>query len=141
MWKLYSSNDYCIAVVSDILSLLPMLPEYVAFTFVKYIDWDRDLFEVPNHSQAPFFHKRKEFSHENEVRIIYMQPLHQQKGGPETPQEDKGILLPVDLSDLVKEVVLARQIPAWVTDMIKETTRKYGQNFPISVSRLLDSPR
>ena len=141
MWKLRSNNDYCIAVVSDISSLIRLLPGHVAFTFVNYIDWESDVFVGPNHSQSPYFHKRNEFSHENEVRVIYMQPLHQQKGGPDASPNDKGIVLPMDLSRLVKKVVLAPQTPAWVTDMVKETTEKYGHNFPISVSRLLDSPR
>ena len=141
MWKLYSNNDYCIAVVSDISRLLPLLPDYVAFTFVNYIDWDHDCFAASNNSKAPYFHKRNEFSHENEVRIIYMEPLHQQKGGPETSEKEKGILLQVDLGSLVKEVVLAPQTPTWVTDTIKETTRMYGHKFSINVSSLLDSPR
>lgn len=141
MWKLYSNNDYCIAIVSDLRTLLPLLPKHVAFTFVNYIDWDKECFIEPHMSQAPYFHKRQEFAHANEVRIIYMQPLHEQRGGPKLGQQEKGFLLPVDISIIVKEVVLAPQTPDWMSAMIKETTQRYGYNFPITTSQLLTSPR
>lgn len=141
MWKLYSNNDYCISIVSDGFELVRQLPGYVAFTFVKYIDWDRDCFEAPGMSQAPYFHKRKEFAHENEVRVIYMQPLHEQRGGPKLDRKEEGLLIPVNIGTLVKEVVLAPQTPGWVSEMITETTRKFDCEVPIRTSSLLDTPR
>ncbi|WNZ54067.1 DUF2971 domain-containing protein (plasmid) [Microbulbifer sp. MKSA007] len=141
MWKLYSNNDYCIAIVSDVFELLRQLPSYVAFTFVNYIVWDKDCFKAPNMSQSPFFHKRAEFAHEQEVRVIYMQPMHEQLGGPKLDQKDQGLLLPVEISDLIKEVVLAPNTPDWVAQMVVETTRKFGYAAPIRTSSLLSSPR
>lgn len=141
MWKLYSSNDYCISIVSDGFELVRQLPVYVAFTFVRYIDWDRDCFEAPGMSQAPYFHKRKEFAHENEVRVIYMQPLHEQRGGPKLDRKEEGLLIPIKIRPLVKEVVLAPQTPGWVAEMVTETTRKFDYEVPIRTSSLLDTPR
>ena len=54
MWKLYSNNDYCVAIVSNIPRLLRQLPEYVAFSCVRYIDWEAECFLRPELSQAPY---------------------------------------------------------------------------------------
>ena len=141
MWKLYSNNDYCVAISSDVGKLLDQLPRFVAFTFVNYVDWDHDRFQAGNMSQSPFFHKRKEFVHENEVRVVYMQPLHGQRGGPELEPNETGFLLPVTVSELISEVVLAPSTPKWVAEMVIEATRRFGCDIPVRTSTLLASPR
>lgn len=141
MWDLYSNNDYCISVVSDGPELMRQLPSHVAFTFVKYIDWDTECFEPAAMSQSPYFHKRKEYAHEKEVRVIYMQPLHEQLGGPKLDQKEMGLLLPVEIQSLIKEVVLAPKTPAWVADMVAALTREFNFELDIRTSTLLDPPR
>ena len=85
---------------------------------------------------APYLSKRRSFEHENEVRAIT-------NDFPFPGQEDiytVGNYYEVDLSLLIKEVIVAPYADDWFIDLIKSVTARYGLQVPVSKSRLADEP-
>jgi hypothetical protein len=72
MWQLYCPNGQGIAIQTTYSKLAKWtiaLPKTVMGT-VTYIDYESEKFDLRNPLNA-FMHKRRSFTHESEVRIIY----------------------------------------------------------------------
>jgi len=142
MWKLYCGDNNGVAItasyqdieVSDIMRGLFMAP-------VKYIDYQREGFSQGN-SLYPFFHKRRAFEHEREVRIVKwcsdQMPVGMQVKGHQPTEEEKrlhedeiergeqlkaargtGISLAFDIDGLIREIVVHPYAPDWYFGVIK----------------------
>ena len=99
----------------------------------------------------PYFHKRKAFEHEHEVRIIidvepfvseYLEGLN-----PKTVLEtefpdicDIGMSFNVNVKRLINEIIISPYAEKWVTDTVKSVVHKYGFDFEVSPSELLEDP-
>lgn len=133
---------------------------------VKYIDPQN--FKVPknildiNTIYLPFFYKRKVFKYENEVRAIIdaspyiKEDFFRVKKDPdidrkainlqqllkiEYPEIDKtGRNLQVDLNTLVDEIIISPYVGKWVTKAVRSIIEKYGFDFEVRHSNLLDEP-
>lgn len=134
MWRLYCGNDKGVAItvsyqeieVSCIMRGLFIAP-------VKYIDYGRERFPQGN-VLYPFFHKRRAFGHEREVRIVkwcsdQMPVGIQLKGNQPTEEENRvhedelrrgeqlkvargtGVSLAFDLDRLIKGIVVHPDAP------------------------------
>ncbi|HEV2174457.1 MAG TPA: hypothetical protein VGR71_12865 [Nitrospira sp.] len=85
---------------------------------VRYLNYQRD--PVPfSHKLGVFFCKRKSFQHEQEVRVVVQRR-------PESSAASSGIALPVDLSALVKGVVVAPRAGDWYLSVVKTTLLRFG---------------
>lgn len=71
MWKLYAQSSDAIAIKSNVGLLKATLPDWVSFSIIKYLDYDREAFDSDrwNFLEA-FFHKRLSFQHEREFRAF-----------------------------------------------------------------------
>ena len=74
VWRQYAQKEDGIAIVTTFGSLVESLgsfPEHEARSIrigrVQYVDYDTEL--VPEFDGMPYFHKRKPFSHEQELRF------------------------------------------------------------------------
>lgn len=99
----------------------------------------------------PYFHKRVAFEHEHEVRIVIdVEPYVRDylKGLPletilktEFPDIcDVGISLEVDVNTLIDEVVTSPYTEDWVTETVIALVHRYGYDFDVNSSKLLDDP-
>lgn len=146
MWNLYVKSNEGIAIQSSIAALRSSIKEtgyeiYVGK--VEYLDYESEVMTggLEEGERYPFFHKRKSFEHERELRlmiqdfksakslIIYASPPHRD-----------GIYVSVDLGSLIERIYLAPSCPKWQLGLLKSVTRKYGLNKEVIQSGLNEKP-
>ena len=102
----------------------------------------------------PYFQKRKEYEHEQEVRLIVdidpfvMDALTNQTvetvdtfletGLPDICEI--GMLFDIDVNMLIDEVIVSPYARDWITDTLRSVVQKFGFNFDVRPSTLLDAP-
>lgn len=140
MWNLYARDSNGIALKTDCKSLVGCLAgvSKVNIGKVKYLDYSTS-FIRENHPLAPFMCKRRSFEHEAEVRAIIQLASLNDAGQKQAPFET-GILQPVGVASLVKEVVLSPQSPDWFLELVVSVVAKYGFHIPVHKSSLDDDP-
>ncbi|HVT11101.1 MAG TPA: hypothetical protein VHE55_02445 [Fimbriimonadaceae bacterium] len=103
---------------------------------VKYIDYENDEIDWGN-TLNPLFHKRREFSHEREARLVMMRPTLRNDFVRDAGEMGFSVAIP--LADLVEEVVVAPNL-AWFSESLESLCRDRGLPFPIRPSALAASP-
>ncbi len=138
MWKLYSSENYGIAIQSTFSRLKKSVSHQNNHTIkigkVKYIDYEYDHFQDERRETArvasgdilghingvrsedawirpyiPFLHKRKSFEHERELRAILNS----------SDDRTEGIKVSVDLNELIERVYVAPTAESWIFELVK----------------------
>ena len=135
MWESYAGAEG-VAVRTTFhrlrVSIRSVAEHPVTFGQVEYVDYSQKV--VPRFGWAPFFHKRMEYRGEGEVRAVLFGPPFQEwdlQLHPEVPDirldpdvvEQRGRYIPVDLEDLVKEVVLPPRAAPWFSQAVKAIIR------------------
>ncbi|MFA5923710.1 MAG: hypothetical protein WC856_20855 [Methylococcaceae bacterium] len=163
MWELYGIKGQSIAIQSTYRTLRDILPTnqstsgqpgegHVDVGLVQYLDYEQD--PMPQiYSFDPFLRKRKSFSHEKEVRLIYQSPT--KLGSYEKISEGQyefrpsdgeaivyksGVSFEVDLSKLIKNVYVSPDSDSWFKDLVGAVLRRYGLSVELCQSNLNDSP-
>ena len=145
MWKLYSRYEDGIAIKTDFRSLSQSLigNETVRIGRVQYVDYDTT-FIRENDPIAPFMHKRKSFEHEREVRALIRCGPPSRDGriivGGEPDLYEIGTYHNVDVSVLVKEVVVPPYAEDWFAELVEGTAQTYGLKAPVRRSSLAARP-
>ena len=142
MWGLYTNEIDGIAIKTDFASLKESLTceQDIYVGSVSYIDYEVDTIFDQN-AYVPYLHKRSNFAHEKEVRaIVPIIPVND--GRLDTSQDicDVGIHYKVDLSRLIKEIIVAPKAENWHLEVIKSVAAQYNLEAPIIKSRLADFP-
>ena len=143
MWRLYAREHDGIAIRTTFEGLCESLTctEDVYIGKVQYADYEKDFIPEGN-SFSPFLYKRKGFEHEYEVRAIIQDlPL---RSNP-YPQQWKDIYevgnyLAVELSTLIKDIIVAPFAPNWFLDLVRSVTSLYEVNIDVAQSELAGSP-
>lgn len=137
MWNIYSSTEDGIAIKTRFSSLAASLTceSLVEISRVLYLDYERD--RIPDGFMfGPLLCKRKSFEHEKEVRAFITDNPDTGRDGyaffPDTPGEYFG----VDVSELVKEVVLAPSSVPWLEEIVQTTLNKFGLDVTVRKSSL-----
>ena len=99
----------------------------------------------------PYFRKRKEYEHEQEVRLIVdidpfvMDALSNQTvdtfletGLPDIC--DIGMPFNIEINELIDEVIVSPYAEDWITETLRSVVHKFGFNFKVNPSTLLDDP-
>jgi len=139
MWKVYSkSNEASIVVQSTIGRLkksFDVNTERIWIGEVEYIDFSEYEpnnrvfnFGAPNTLKA-FFLKWNYFKYENEIRAVINKSVGKHKS-------KTGILVKVDLNELLEDVVLSPDSDEADLNLIKELKEKYNYSFPVRKSNL-----
>ncbi len=143
MWKLYSRETDGIAIKTDFNSFKQSLKnsEHVSVGQVQYVDYGQ-AFIPENNGLAPFLHKRQDFNHEREVRAIIQEPpVNDGKFDPSQDICDVGKYYEVDLSLLIKEVVVAPFAEDWFLELIQSViVNRYKFDMPVVRSNLAQNP-
>lgn len=140
MWRLYLKSNEGIAIQSTFNRLKATLHEKTHRIFlgeVNYIDYDNDTIDWAN-VISPFVYKRKSFSHEKELRAIIWKPLLSKSELGDF--SESGIKIKVDLRVLIENIFVSPDSPGWLTNLITDSSKKFGFNFNVTNSRLSDKP-
>ena len=128
MWKMYAVNvQNAIAIQTTCGELERQMGKKATIKTVQYIDYSTQ-FVGPNEE---FWHKRKSFEYEKEVRAI----IHNFEHGDEF-----GINVQVNLHELIKCVYISPYAPIWFYDVVADVIGRYGYNFNISMSNMAETP-
>ena len=103
---------------------------------VNYINYESD-FIAEGNAFNPFLHKRLSFEHEREVRAMYW--ILSEKGFAQDVC-DIGIYSDIDVSLLIKEVIVAPYADSWFLELIKSVATRYGLEAPVNKSSLAGEP-
>jgi hypothetical protein len=130
LWRLYCPPPTSgIAILTDYSNLNLSLGDNpdIEIGRVQYIDFQKQF----SGTYDRIFWKRKSLSHENEVRAVIE---HFQ------PSDETGILVPIDISKLIKAVVISPFAPAWFKAVLEEVMIKFEVQAPIIDSDLTAQP-
>jgi hypothetical protein len=141
MWKIYSTSHAAIAIQSTYRRLASVLPKRVNLGVVNYVDYDTE--QIAELSVfAPFMHKRRSFSYENEVRgVIFTPPTLNAQKLAKSVNTETGRLVKVNLQKLIERVYVAPTAPAWFLDLVTSVSARYDlADVDVQRSKLDDSP-
>jgi len=139
MWKIYLKSDKGIAIQSTMKRLKTSLGNNreILIDSVKYVDYEKDI-NIGVDSIDRFFHKRKIFEHEREVRAV-ITILNKHPIVPK-PIIDNGIYISVNLDTLIEKIYVAPTCPKWLTGLVKSISKKYNLEKPVLQSELDKQP-
>ena len=141
MWELYAGKAG-IAVRTTCRRLMGCLrdQDHLWVGRMKYIDYSLEPIP-PGNSLSPFFHKRKEFEHEREVRAVIQYYEGERFYYEEPIPEECGLCVKVDVGNLITEIVMAPGTQNWVLSTVRALGKRYGLDVPVRLSTLEDSPQ
>lgn len=155
MWVRYGKTEECVAIRSTVGRLVAALPqqrnpeqadlESVYVGEVEYIDFSRDSFP-PTHTFYPYLHKRQEYRHEQEVRVIALITDEAERDfGAGTVTEfavtENGFLLPVNVSTLIEAVVISPKATPAFERGVRENLDRFGfSSTPVVKSAMAGTP-
>lgn len=129
MWSLYA-KDGGIAIKTTGEKLKKCFQDEqkdIYITPVTYIDYKKDFLPEGN----VFYlgtHKRKSFSHENEIRCMY---LNQGEF-----LDNFGMYININVSELIEEIYISPYAPAYMQDTVKSLVTTFGYGIPVMKSPL-----
>lgn len=130
MWSLYAKESG-VAIKTSINRLkqcFDVESKNIEISKVSYIDYNEDFIPEGN----TFYlgtHKRKSFSHENEIRCMY---LNQGEIG------NCGVYINIDLIKFIDTIYISPYAPAYMEDTVRKLIEKYNLSVPIIKSKLYD---
>jgi len=152
MWRLYAPTTAAVAIRSTVrrlrsaIGLAPAPPpgfggsDRVHIGMIEYIDFATQ--RIPDGSfAAQFFRKRRSFEHERELRALILQFPLVTDGHVDYQRRptDGGLSVPVKLSQLVDQVLVAPQAPEWYATLVARVAKQYGLDVVPTQSEL-DAP-
>lgn len=135
MWDLYGRGSGIVAVKSTVGRLREAVSAYVQPLYisrVKYVDWNT----TPGLDNVLVACSRKDISHEHEseVRLILTDFNYRET------KRTLGMPLPVDIRQLITEVMVGSREQEWVVQLVQQVMKRYGLAQPVIASNRL-TPR
>jgi len=147
MWRLYLKDNDGIAIRTTVRNLLDSLKtakEDIYCSEVRYINFEKDKWLPPIDSYnafAPIIHKRLEFTHENEVRLIHqIDFVNDIDSFWQKQPKIKGKDVSIDINNLINTVYCAPSSDRVQIEKIKNIVNEYGYNFEVKKSKLDNVP-
>jgi hypothetical protein len=143
MWGLYQRDGRGLAVRSTFERLTKSMQSdlFIYAGVVEYIDYESVAIPETN-GYAPYMHKRMSFEHEHEVRAVIqdMSSAYEIYGNKKDVPLVPGLLIPVDLEQLVESVYVAPEAEEWFAKLVEKLVRRYGREWPVRYSDLSRDP-
>ena len=147
MWDKYHLRNSGIAIKTTLGNLKISLPDEPNI-FIGKVDYEVESIENQNQIEIledtenllyyPYFYKRKPFKYEQEVRaIIDIASI------PRDGSYEFGKPLKIDIQTLMgedKEVIVSPHADEWIAQTLELIVERYGFQFPVNPSKLLDPP-
>ena len=162
MWEKHHMHSSGIAIKTTVNNLRQSLPRNPHFLIGKInytnnynLDVPKNLSEIQkifHIMYSWYFYKRNSFVHEREVRVIvdsdqfitdyYNKPIDIETIlKSDAPNICKfGIPYTIDVNTLIDKVIISPYNQDWVTETVRSVVDKYGFNFEVNLSTLLDDP-
>lgn len=142
MWKIYSENEEGIAIKSTYADLRKSIIDNrrVFMGVVNYINYDYESFDFYNALPA-FFHKRLEFSYENEIRLFSDGVDEKRSVDNNQNKNVPGLNIKVDLDCLIEKVYVSPFSQYWFYEIVKNIMAKYGIEKEVHYSSLKKEPQ
>ena len=136
MWKLYGTSAGSIAIQSTYKKLAGVLPDDTFMGMVQYKNYSSLEEGIPGDSELyPFFHKRREFEHEKEVRaFIWTTASKQRLKNPD--DQPLGIKVDIDIDKAVETIRVQPTTPAWVRKSIEKLLERYDWGMKVMPSQI-----
>lgn len=153
MWRLYAPTTAAVAIRSTVRRLrtaigsAPPFPpgfggaDRVHLGMIEYIDFASQ--RIPDGSfAAQFYRKRRSFEHEREFRALLLQfPVKPDRHmDHDLRPTDAGLSIPVDLHELIEQVLIAPQAPEWYARLVTRVAAQYGLDVVPKQSELDATP-
>lgn len=144
MWDKYAGPEGVAirTTFQDLQDSFGPIPDELPITFgkVEYVDYRQR--NIQRFGWAPLFHKRVEFRSEEEMRVLLPgPPWDVTKANPADVdtlvqldpdvKSNRGRCVNVDLSTLMKKVVLSPSAPTWFEEVVKSFMRKFQVKAPV----------
>ena len=143
MWEAYLKSSNGVAIRSTFSMLKDSFRDTkweIYIGKVKYISYQNDL--MPEGTLFPYFHKRKQFEDERELRAVIQEFSY--KGDEidwsKSPFRE-GLHVPVNLDLLIDSIYLAPKCHQWQLELIKSVVKKYGLRKKVVLSSLYEKDR
>jgi hypothetical protein len=145
LWKIYA-GDFGLAVRTTAGHLKNATASSSAqLGFVTYTNYKNKVFRFGNANIfTPALHKRREFNYETEVRALILGPRASTQSlavpdlASSQPEAEHGLLVPVDLRQLVQGITISPTSPRWFLDTVRDLTKRYGFDWSVNYSSLID---
>ena len=151
MWHVYGKGANCVALTTSLGELKECFGPFVDYDVligqIEYIDYSNALLDETNYL-LPLLHKTPFYSYESEIRCLIVDdgdnslfdddepsPLAVLVGESSTPYS-RGTYVPVDLSKLLKEIIIGPHADEWFIGTVQEVLHKYGVDIPAKRSIL-----
>lgn len=139
MWKIFLSTAEGVAIKTDLDGIISSFPQgnFLAGK-VEYIDRKITKISTENLLNS-FFTKESHFIHENEFRIITYNLKRQGEGhfgNSNISKNDVGIDIPVNVSSLIKEIVVSPFAPKWFYHLVLQIKERYDLSVPVRWSEI-----
>ena len=151
MWHVYGKGTNCVALTTSLGELKECFGPFVDYDVligqIEYIDYSKTLLDETNYL-LPLLHKTPFYSYENEMRCLIMDdgdnslfddhepsPWAELVGETSTAYS-RGTYVPVDLSKLLKEIVIGPHADEWFIETVQDVLHKYEVDIPVKQSIL-----
>ena len=131
--KMWKGRDVCIR--SDYSTLSKVLPTPSHLGCIVYIDMERDRIDTKNALNLVMRKDREKYSFERELRAIIWKPVEARL--PYPPNGEFGIVVPVKLNQLVKEIRVAPCAGSALRDLVESRVRGHGLDVSVKRSELM----
>ncbi|MDO7875050.1 hypothetical protein Q5H93_09940 [Hymenobacter sp. ASUV-10] len=149
MWRLYLKSNEGVAIQTTTARLIQSLEgtaQDIDISKVRYLDYDKGVFygaDYPHRSYnmfMPLIHKRNEFIHEREVRIIHqVREAENDLEFWDKQPSDKGMFIKLDIGILVDKVILPPTSDEKVRQEVEFLIKSRGYDFELEKSTLSKS--
>lgn len=151
MWQLYLKSNEGVAIKTTVAKLIKSFEntfEDVFVSKVRYIDYDNDIWynekEYPcqfYNFLTPIIHKRKEFMHERELRLLCeVKDAIRDDDYWLNQENEKGIFLSVNIETLIEQIILHPTSDKFVEAKVFKLLEKYKLNKEVKNSKLSTEP-
>lgn len=119
MWRIYGRDDSGLAIVLPYHDLRTMITTASAWIGeVRYLDYETDLLS-PGNALKVALHKRREFSHEKEARIVSLPNLEFS-----TPADRPTFISLSWQVEAVKKIVVSPYASGWYFEMVQDVVER-----------------
>lgn len=146
MWRLYLKTNEGVAIQSTTNRLIKALqgnPKDIDISQVRYLDYDKDVFysqDYPHRNYnlfMPLIHKRNEFIHEREVRLVHeVREAEIDLNYWDKQESNKGLFIEVDIIALVEKIILPPTSDEKVRQEVDFLIKSRGYDFELEKSTL-----
>ena len=144
LWQAYLQNYNGIAIRSTYKRLRDCFKatKYkINIGKVNYINYKKDL--IPEGTLYPYFHKRKNFKDEKELRAVIQQFAYKKSGEINWNKSpfNEGLHVKIDLEKLIDRIYLAPRCQPWQVEIIYELVNKCRLDKKVLKSPIYDKDK